>query len=266
MQCNEVESLLIDFLDGNLHPADRGELQKHLQSCEACQKTLEEYKLLFQSIEKNKFEIPGPALREKFDAMLQAEINIYKTSDTSRDTVHERPLKKYSVLYRIAASIILFAAGLVIGVRLLPERNANSKQIAALRDEVNDVKEALTLNLLNEESASERIKAVSYAEEINNPDPKIMNALVATMNEDKNVNVRLTALFALAKFYGRQAVTDSLITSLKKQTDPIMQVALINVLTEKKESKAKELIREILSDKNTLKPVKDIAQKSLSLL
>lgn len=266
MQCNEVESLLIDFLDGNLHPADKGELQKHLQTCEVCRKTLDEYKQLFQSIENNKFERPGRALREKFDAMLQAEINIYKTSDTSRGKILERPRKKYSLLYRIAASILLFASGLVIGIKALPERNSNSKQIAELRDEVNDVKEVLTLNLLNEESASERIKAVSYAEEINNPDQKIMSALVTTMNEDKNVNVRLTALYALAKFYGRRAVTDSLIASLKKQTDPIMQIALINVLTEKKESKAKESIREILTDKTTLKPVKDIAQKSLSLL
>jgi hypothetical protein len=45
-----------------------------------------------------------------------------------------------------------------------------------------------------------------------------------------------------------------------------MQIALINILTEKKESKAKQPIREILQDKNTLPPVKDIAQKGLKLL
>jgi hypothetical protein len=267
MQCNEVEQLLIDFLDGQLHPADEEALQKHLQTCEACVNVLEQYKMLFRSIEENKFENPGPALREKFDIMLQSEINIYKTSRTLPETEGEKviPIKKYSLWLRIAASIILLASGIWIGSKVTPTSN-DSEQIAQLRSQVNDVKEVLTLNLLNEESASERIRAVNYAEEINNPDEKIVTALIATMNEDKNVNVRLTALYALARFSDKTAVTDSLIVSLKKQTDPIMQIALINILTEKKETKAKELIREILLDKNTLKPVKDIAQKGLNLL
>lgn len=86
------------------------------------------------------------------------------------------------------------------------------------------------------------------------------------MNEDKNVNVRLAALYAVSKFSDNRKINDALVTSLAKQTEPLMQIALINILTEKKESKAKAPIREILQDEKTLPPVKEIAQKGLKLL
>ena len=268
MECYEADSLLIDFLDDQLNSSDKEAVQQHLQTCEACRQALEEYRKLFITIDKNKFEKPSPALREKFDIMLQSELNIDSTSRIIRDEESKIvPMKKQSLWLKIAASIILIAGSVWVGTKLSPDLIRNdSTQIADLRKQVNEVKEQLMLNLLNEESASERIKAVSYAEEMNNPDSKIIAALVATLNEDKNVNVRLAALYSVTKFSDNPAVMDSLIASLRKQTEPIVQIALINFLTEKKETKAKEPIREILQDKNTLKPVKDIAQKGLNLL
>jgi hypothetical protein len=138
--------------------------------------------------------------------------------------------------------------------------------MADLKNEVKEMKEALFVNMLSQESATERIKAVSYADDIKDPDSRIINALLTTMNEDKNVNVRLAALTSVAKYADTRSVSDSLIASLKRQTEPIMQIALINILTEKKEIKAVGPIRDILMDKNTLQPVKDIAQKGLNLL
>ena len=270
MECYEADSLLIDFLDGQLNSSDKEAVQQHLQTCEACRQALEEYRKLFSTIDKNKFEKPSPALREKFDIMLQSELNIDSTSRIIRDEESKKvvPMKKQSLWLRIAASIILIAGSIWVGTKLSsPDLTPdNSAQIADLRNEVNEMKQQLMLNLLNEESASERIKAVSYAEEMNNPDTKIIAALIGTLNEDKNVNVRLAALYSVAKFSDNPAVMDSLIASLKKQTEPIIQIALINFLTEKKETKAKEPIREILQNKKTLKPVKDIAQKGLNLL
>lgn len=269
MECYEADSLLIDFLDGQLQASDKEAVQQHLHSCEACRQALEEYRKLFSAIAENRFEKPSSVLREKFDIMLQSELNIDSTTQILRDEEGKKTvtMKKQSLLWKIAASIILIAGSIWLGTKLTPDLVHNdSTEIADLRKEVNEVKEQLMLNLLNEESASERIKAVGYAEEMNNPDDKIIAALIATLNEDKNVNVRLAALYSVTKFSDNPAVMDSLIASLRKQTEPIVQIALINFLTEKKEAKAKESIREILQDKKTLKPVKDIAQKGLNLL
>ena len=269
MQCYEAESLLIDYLDAQLHPGDRTPLEQHLQSCPQCRQTLEEYRALFAAIQSDKAEKPGPGLREKFENMLQSELNIETTThivgiDKKKETAAV-PMKFPSLLYRIAASIILIASGVFIGTEITGNTGEKT-EVASLKTEVQEMKETLMFNMLTGESASERIKAVSYADDIKDPDNKIVTALIATMNEDKNVNVRLAALYAVAKFSDNRNVSDALVASLGKQTEPLMQIALINILTEQKETKAKESIREILQDKNTLPPVKEIAKKGLTLL
>ena len=230
MQCYETESLLIDYLDAQLHPGDRKPLEQHLESCPLCRQTLEEYRALFAAIESNKAEKPGPALREKFENMLQSELNINATAgivqmQQEKDT-KVISMKKTSWLFRIAASIILIASGVFIGTLFTSDRIGSNDRVAGLEGEVKEMKETLMFNLLTGESASERIKAVSYADEIKDPDNKIVTALITTMNEDKNVNVRLAALYAVVKYGDDRTVSDALIASLGKQTEPLMQIAV----------------------------------------
>ncbi|MCW3119821.1 MAG: anti-sigma factor [Chitinophagaceae bacterium] len=271
MQCEEMEALMIDYLDGQLSPAARTNVEKHLETCMVCRQALEEYKALFHAMGDDKMEKPGPALREKFDIMLQSELNIDATSRILKEEKEGKviAMKKPSLFLRIAASIILVAGGVLIGTKITPGtlvQGTGSAEIASLKSEVREIKETLMFSGLNDESATERIKAVNYVEEMKNPDQKVMNALLVTINNDRNVNVRLAALYSVAKFAGSQLVRDSLVASLPRQTEPIMQIVLINILTEQKETKAIGPIRDLLSDKKIMKPVKDIAQKGLRLL
>ena len=73
----------------------------------------------------------------------------------------------------------------------------------------------------------------------------------------------MAAANALAKFSNDPLVTDALINSLKKQTEPLVQIVLITILTDKKESKAIAPIRAIISDEKTLPPVKQVAEEGL---
>ncbi len=271
MQCNEIEPLLIDYIDAQLSPAARANVEKHLETCVVCSHVYQEYKTLFTAMNTDKEMKPGPALREKFDIMLQSELNIDATTRILKEEEGKKVIamkKQPSLLLRIAASVILVAAGVLIGMKLVtvPKVPDNSAQLADLQQEVKEVKEALMFNQLGNESAAERIKAVNYVEEMRNPDEKVINALLNTMNQDKNMNVRLAALYSVSKFSNSQLVRDSLVASLPRQKEPLMQIVLINILTEKKETKAIAPIRQILSDKKTLKPVKDIAEKGLRLL
>jgi Putative zinc-finger len=269
MQCHEAEPLLIDYLDGELNAQLQAAVKKHLEICANCKKDVEEYQLLFLAIEENKLEKPGPGLREKFESMLQSELNIHATSAILKAPGQRKLVtnNKTRYLLRVAASIILVAGGILIGTKIKPGATPKAtNEMAELKTEIREMKEVMMLNLLEDESASERIKAVSFAEDMENPDHNILEALIHTMNQDKNVNVRLAALYSVAKFSGAQIVRDSMVASLSKQTEPIMQIVLINLLTEKKERRAIGPIREILKNKKTLKPVKDIAEKGLLTL
>ena len=61
-------------------------------------------------------------------------------------------------------------------------------------------------------------------------------------------------------------VRDSLVKSLETQNEPIIQIVLMNILTEKKETKAIGPMKRIISNKNVMKEVKEIAQKGIGVL
>jgi HEAT repeat protein len=120
--------------------------------------------------------------------------------------------------------------------------------------------------MLKDESSSDRIQAVSYAGDLSSPDQNVIDELIKTLNNDKNVNVRMAAAYALSKFANQRAVTDSLVKSLSLQSDPILQVTLINILAERKEKSALRPVQEIISNKKTLKEVRAVAENSLRVL
>lgn len=276
MNCKDVQEALLDYLDHSVDAASHEEIKKHLETCEKCKLDIKEWGELLQAMTDAGFEKPGPALRENFHSLLQSELNLQATAgilkeDKAKKRVALSPAslirKIGSPLWKIAAAFVLLAGGIWIGTRLRPSGEpAPSEQMTVLSKEVKEMKEVLLFSLLDDESASQRLKAVSYAEEISNPDQKVIDALVNTLNNDKNVNVRLASLYSLARFSDNAAVRDSLVASLGRQTEPLIQVVLINMLAEKKEKRAIAPIRDILSRDKTMKEVKDAAQKGLKVM
>jgi anti-sigma factor RsiW len=183
-------------------------------------------------------------------------------------------IKKSFPLWHVAAAVLLlFGGGIGVGVLLSSRKASNPnpssntpEQLVTMQKEIKEMKEVLMFSLIGDESASQRIKAVSYTEEMSNPDQKVIETLVSTLNHDKNVNVRLAALYSLGSWADNRMVRDSLVASLPKQTEPLIQVMLINLLAEKKDSRIVAPIQDILSNKKTLPVVKDAAEKSLKTL
>ena len=127
-------------------------------------------------------------------------------------------------------------------------------------------KQVLFAKLTNMESPSQRLTAATEAYELKNNSNDIVDALVKTMNSDPSTNVRLAALDALAKFYRESYVKKQLITSLKKQNDPMVQIGLIELLTKMKESSILTELDKIVKDGSTMEAVKDHAYASILTL
>ena len=282
MNCKEVQAAIIEYLDGALSPAAAAQIKEHLDACSECRQEAEELQVLLTAMKHDNQEMPSPALRENFNTMLQSELNMETMANILQDRgIKEGGIKENtparvipffsSLAGKVAAAVILVAAGVAIGMAIRPApETGNTPEIATQRTEVKqmekEMKEKDMLSLIDDESASQRIKAVSYAEQMANPDQQVIDALFNSLNHDKNVNVRLAALYSLSRFADRRVVRDSLVSSLGIQTEPIIQVVLINLLAEKRETKAIAPIKEIITNKKTLKEVKDAAQKSLKVL
>jgi hypothetical protein len=277
MNCKEVQALMVDYLDQALPAATASALAEHLAGCAECRHEADQLQELLATMKNNQQHQPSPTLRENFNSMLQSELNMESMSSLLQSPVRdEKPRGKIvsffsSAMGRAAAAVILVAGGIAIGMAVKTGPAPDTQgQITMLQAEVQnmkkEMKEQSLLNGIDDQSASERIKAVSYAEQMASPDQKVIDALFNSLNSDKNVNVRLAALYSLARFADRHVVRDSLVSSLSIQNEPIIQVVLINLLAEKRERKAIGPIREIMTNKKTLKEVKDAAQKSLKLM
>ena len=266
--CEVVQSVLIDYLDGQLDPSTREEVRRHIAGCADCTRELEEFRRTMEAIVRDPIELPGPALRESFYAALQAELNVQETAVILKKNKEARVVvwQALAPLGRLVAACLILAIGFAAGYLVFGRKDETSTQIAQLHNQLNTINEKLMFTQLRDESAAERIKAVSYAEQLTQPDQRIIGALETTLNGDRNVNVRLAALYSLARFTDLPSVTDSLVSSLGRQTEPIIQIVLMNILTEKKDVKAIGPMQQILRSDKSRPEVKEMARKGLQSL
>ena len=73
------------------------------------------------------------------------------------------------------------------------------------------------LAMIENQSPSKRIQAVSFTENFIKPDVKILEALIERMQYDGNINVRLAAAEALSEFPESDIVKEAFIEALKTQ-------------------------------------------------
>lgn len=113
------------------------------------------------------------------------------------------------------------------------------------------------------QSTSKKISCLSAFGDTKIPDKELIDLFVKTMNEDPNTNVRLASLEALSKFSGEKYVKKKLAASLTIQKDPMVQIALIRLLTKIREVSIVQELQKIAEDVNSLDAVKDYAYEGL---
>jgi hypothetical protein len=267
MKCEEVEALMIDYLDNKLEPEQVREIEKHLETCERCLDELKDTQSLLQMISREEMAKSDDSLRINFYHMLHSEIK--RNEESKPVTVRDTSGHWYDRnMYRIAAGIALLIAGTFIGMIIYSGFSGagQAKELSQLKSEVTELRKTAMFTMLKDGSPSNRLQAVDYANAIDSPDEDIINAIVKTLNNDKNVNVRMAAAYALAKFTGVQSVRDSLVKSLSVQDDPILQVTLINILVELREKSALQSIEQIISSDKTMQEVKKVAENGIKML
>jgi len=165
---------------------------------------------------------------------------------------------------RLAFALTLLFIGFLGGYWL--SKPQEKSEVASLTREVSDLKEMVMLSLLEKESATDRLKAVSLSNEMDNASKKVTAALLQTLNEDLNVNVRLAALDALRPYTRDSQVREELIRSITIQDSPLVQVALAELMVALQEKKSVKELEKLLKDEQTPKEIKERIQESIQTL
>jgi HEAT repeat protein len=98
------------------------------------------------------------------------------------------------------------------------------------------------------------------------PDPKVLSALLHTVNYDQNVNVRLAALDALHQSTSNDMVRHGLVEALDRQTSPMVQIALIDVLVDIRDQQASGALKDLTQEAGLNPEVRERAQWALEHL
>ena len=259
MEKEKMESLLIDYIDNRLNAVDKHVIEEELRQNPDAFKLYGELKEVIQAMEQSPPLKPSAAIKENFDKILKDEAASAKSG-----TIFLQP-----AFFRIAAAVALLILGGGIGF-WISKNNEHQNRLADIEREMQITKNQLAetkqlmLGMLgNEQSASQRIKGVNVAMEFADPDDEITKALFKTMKSDPNTNVRLAALEALARFQNDPGVRKGLIGALSQQTDPMVQITLIQLMVQMKEKDVLKDLLEIVDDAGTIQAVKDEAYSGI---
>ena len=273
MNCESTKAQLADYLTGQLPEAEQRALEAHLAGCPACSEELEAVQRVWRTLGQATTPEPSPNLRPEFYAMLAGFKDTLETESTYSPKGLWRWLRALQLpqpVLRLAYSVALLAAGVAGGYWLnnapkaLP---ADQQQIAALAAQVGEMRQLMLLALIDNPSAIERLRAVSYTKELNGAaDTKVTEALLSTLNQDDNVNVRLATLEALAPLAADPTVRLGLVHALTQQESPLVQSALADVMVQLQERRSVPRLRALLKQANLDNTVKSKIEESIQTL
>ena len=260
MEKERLEGLIIDYIDDRLNAVDKHVVEQELIRNEDARKLYEELKEVMTAMDQSLPLEPSQALKANFERNLQRELS----NSPRGKTVIFTPS-----FYRVAAAVALVVISGSVGF-WISKNNEQQRKLAAIEKEMEatrkqlaETKELMLGMLDNTQSASQRIKGVNVAMEMQKADSEIVTALFNTLYTDPNTNVRLAALDALSKFHDDPTVKTGLIQSLSKQTDPMVQIRLIQLMVQMKEKEVVRDLQKLVDDAATMKAVKDEAYSGI---
>jgi hypothetical protein len=252
MTFEEIRLLIPQYLSGQLTPSEQDLFETQLSQSAELRAETEELRALWGQLGLLNEEQPSLAMRARFYQRLNA-------------TQRQRALpgeRRFTLWHQLAAALGIFLLGLFTG-RTNIERH---DEVAQLRNQVQSLREAVALSLLDRQSAASRLEGVSWGREVQQPGGELLSALITTLNRDPNTNVRLSALDALEKFNGNENVRKALVNSLYVQNSPLVQIALIDALVHMRDPEAAQPLRKLSGDTAANVAVRQRAQWGLEKL
>ncbi|MEJ2005108.1 MAG: HEAT repeat domain-containing protein, partial [Cyclobacteriaceae bacterium] len=244
---------------GNASEADVRHAEKLIENGELDPMEIPAYSTLQARI----MEIPEPEPSREmsvgFYKMLEKE-----SARQKRKSWDWSGMISFSRFGQVAFGLLLMAAGFWIGTEY--NRGRSTEELQNLTGEMLEMKEIMMLSLLDQQSTSQRLKAVNIVNELPDASNKVCDALLKTLRNDDNTNVRRAALEALIPYTDKPAVRQGLIEAIPDQDSPMMMLAISEVMVAIQEKAAVEELQKMLDDQDTPEEIKTKLKNNINTL
>lgn len=262
---DELKIKILAYLDEDLGDDERKLLFAELNTHGITAEDLEEFSSVLHRLNATPTPDPSRDLDTKFYAMLhREEYRIQsaplKTFASSFDGMVQSLFWKRFAL--VTGTLLVF---MVFGV-LIYQGGSYRQEIGRLNDEVKNVQTMLVMTLLEKESAVDRLRAVSLTSTLPSNDDAVIHALLTTLDNDPDVNVRLEAIDALLKRASDPRVRRGLVESINHQSSPLVQVSLADAMVSLQEKSSAPELKKLMEEKSTNDAVKMKLKQSIEVL
>ncbi len=251
-----------------LHPAEERMLEKHLAGCADCRREAALYRQMHQQLAA--LPVPEPD-EPKMQADFQAMLAGYQRAQHSSPSPLEWLRGWFEMAWisplagRLAFGLVMLLLGWGAGYWFAP-RTDGPAPAARVVSAGESGRQDMVLTLISHSSATDRLKAVGYTNELQQADERVIKALLFTLNHDENVNVRLVTVEALFRFAADPVVREGLVRSIPQQESPLVQIALADAMVALHEKQSVVPLRELLRRQGTDEYVKEKLESSIRVL
>lgn len=268
MHCEQFRDQLTDYVSAVLDPKRRARVESHLSCCRSCREEADSIEGIWEKLGQIRARVPdSAAMRVRYDELIAAyrggieegaPASWWVAADSwMRAWWPRRPVVQFGL------ALVLFVLGLAVGPRVRPSGEPVQEELGALRDELRQTQQLVTLSLMRQQSASERLRGVNWSNRIDTPGNEVLAALLDTLMRDPNVNVRLAAVDALRKFPETRTVRQGALEALTEEQSPLVQSELIGLMVDFNETGAADVLRQIAADATVNESVREHAEWGL---
>lgn len=216
---------------------------------------IEELKDLYLELDEIEIPLTSDSMEFKFQQKLE-DYKLKNTPGNSFRFVWKNLVELVFVnrgILKPAFVAAVFLFGIVIGFMA----NNNQQETGELIAELRDSQKLLTLTLLEQPSATARLKAVNLSETFEDADESVITALFTTLNNDENVNVRLAAIEVLFKYSEQSEVRKGFVESITNQDSPLVLLTLSKAMVILQEKSSVENLKNKLNNGSLDETVKN---------
>ncbi len=246
-----TEEQLINYLEETLSATERAQVEAQLAQSPALRQELDGLREMYGLIDQLPAPEPSAEMSARFYQLLEQE---------QRPTIQRR-LPGW--LWQAAAGVAILLLGFWLGQR---SNGTSISDLASTQETIMENQRLMMLQMLEQESASARIKAVGYSHDFQPTDQKVIAALLDILQYDPNLNVRIHTAEALYRFGDHPDVRKAFLRGLSTQDDPEMKIKIIDILIAWKETRAVDELLKLLEQDDLIDEVQSRAEKGLEVL
>lgn len=260
----ETAKILIQkFQEASLTDSENELLETYLENGWIDLEELEDLKAIHNNLVLKKTDIPSKKMQQVFYQNLETEKNLTENIATSNTSWWNQFLPQGFAKINWGFGMMTLLIGLFLGNFFNSDSN---QQIDELAIQLQQTQETMMMALLEKESSRDRLKAVKISNKMTDASGPVIEALLRTLNNDENVNVRLAAVEALADFSENPKVRKGLIDAIQYQDSPMVQLTLAELMVFLQDKRSVDEFKNLMDKKEIPTEIRNQLKEKIKVL